>query len=142
VLVRGSNGIAVDLRPLRWQFPHDAGPWDDQWLVIGGAVDLGDQSWSFTDPCLLIGEARALAQWLRDAAENRIPPDPAAPDEEPEPSLSFMEPVLGFSLAVRRDDEVVVRAYFMAEGAPPWLRKDDPTSRDMRWTCDCCPVNC
>ncbi|MCU7722513.1 hypothetical protein ODJ79_02180 [Actinoplanes sp. KI2] len=117
MLIGGDDGVAVRLRPLRWQFPADAGAWDDRWLVIGGAVEIRDQAWSFTDPCLLIEEAHELADWLRTAAAGRG-----------EPSLSFMEPALGFAIAGRSDTEVVLRVRFTAEAAPPWLRADNPHS--------------
>lgn len=123
MLIEASNGSTVSLRAVRWQFPPDAGAWDDQWLVIGGTVDLGDRTWSFTDPCLLIGEAHELATWLRQVAAGQV-----VPDREGEPSLAFMEPVLGFSTTARDGDELVVRIYFTAEAAPPWLRDDDPHS--------------
>ncbi len=108
---------------MRWQFPPDAGAWDDQWLVISGTVDLGDRTWSFTDPCLLIGEARELATWLRQVASGQI-----GPDRGGEPSLAFMEPALGFSTTARDGDELVVGIHFTAEAAPPWLRDDNPHS--------------
>jgi hypothetical protein len=118
----------VRLRPLRWQFPPDAGAWDDRWLVIGGAVDLRDKAWSFTDPCLLIEEARELAIWLRNTAEGRIAPSGTGSREGAEPSLSFMEPVLGFSIAAHRNNELVLHVQFTAEAAPPWLRVENPHS--------------
>lgn len=128
MLIQERAGVAVRLRPLRWQFPPDAGAWDDRWLIIAGAVDLRDRAWSFTDPCLVIDEARELAGWLRNAAKGRIAPSRTGPGEQAQPSLSFMEPVLGFSVAAHGDNEVVVRAHVTAEAAPPWLRVEDPHS--------------
>ena len=113
---------------MRWQFPSNAGAWDDRWLIINGTVDLGERTWSFTDPCLLIEEARELTLWLRNAAEGRIAPSRTAPGEQTEPSLSFLEPVLGFSVAAHRDDELVLHIHFTAEAAPPWLRIENPHS--------------
>jgi hypothetical protein len=121
VFITGSDSVMVGLQPLRWQFPPDVGDWDDQWLVIGGTVDMGDRSWSFSAPCLLISEARELAGWLRAAADGRIVCDPSAIVEQA-PSLGFMEPTLGFSLAARHDDELTMSTHFTAEAAPPWLR--------------------
>lgn len=130
MLIEESDGVEVRLRPLRWQFPPDAGAWDDRWLIISGTVEVRDQAWSFTEPCLLIDEARELAIWLRNAAEGRIAPSRTRPGEDTaaEPSLSFMEPVLGFSIAAHRDNELVVRVHFTAEAAPPRLRVEDPHS--------------
>jgi hypothetical protein len=120
VLIRGDCGGAVDVRPVRWQFPPGAGAWDDRWLVIDGTVDLGGEAWSFTDPCLLIDEARELALWLRTAARHRIA------------SLSFTEPVLGFSVVAPRDDERVLHVEFAAEAAPPWLRAGKRYTAELR----------
>lgn len=128
MLIEERDGAAVRLRPQRWQFPPDAGAWDDRWLIIGGTVDLRDRAWSFTDPCLLIEEARELIIWLRNAAEGRIAPSRTEPGEEADQSLSFMEPALGFSIAAHRDNELVLRVHFAAEAAPPWLRVEDPDS--------------
>jgi hypothetical protein len=135
-LLVGADGVTVDLAPVCWEFPPDAGDGDDRWLVIAGHVDLGDRGWSFTDPCLLMDEARALTGWLRAAGERRIGPDTRHPDPvrpdpvddggEPDPSLSFLEPVLGFSLFDHSENKVTVGIHFMAEIAPPWLREDDP----------------
>jgi hypothetical protein len=127
MLIAGGNGRAVNLQPLRWQFPPDAGDWDDRWLVITGKVDLEQSSWSFIDPCLLIEEARELAEWLRAATEGRIEPDPPSTGQVPvPPSLSFMEPTLAFSVAARDDSNLVVRIHFAGVGAPPWPPADDP----------------
>lgn len=128
MLIEGNDGVTVGMRPVRWQFPPDAGAWDDRWLVIDGTVDLGDEAWSFTDPCLLIEEARELALWLRNAAEGRIASGRTVPGEEVESSLSFMEPVLGFSVPAHRDDELVLHVQFTAEAAPPRLRVENPRS--------------
>ena len=118
MLIEGIDGPAVSLRPVRWQFPPGTGAWDDQWLIVSGTVDLGDRTWSFEDPCLLVGEARELATWLHEVAAG----------QDGGSSLSFPEPVLGLSVTAPAGDEVVVRIRFTAEAAPPWLRDDDPHS--------------
>ncbi|MGW4383942.1 WapI family immunity protein [Kitasatospora sp. NPDC004531] len=73
-MLLSDHASAVELRPLRYQFPA-AGrdEFDDNWLVIGGKVTTPDGSWSFADPCLLVGEARELGGWLRAAAAGRVP---------------------------------------------------------------------
>ncbi|BAL89359.1 hypothetical protein AMIS_41390 [Actinoplanes missouriensis 431] len=128
MLIEGNDGVTVSLRPARWQFPADAGAWDDRWLVIDGTVNLGDKAWSFTDPCLLIEEAHELAIWLRNAAQDRIASSQTAAGEQVEPSLSFMEPLLGFSVTAHRDDELVLHVELAAEAAPPWLHVANPHS--------------
>ena len=122
----GDGGVTVELEPLRWQFPADIGEWDDQWLVIGGRIDPVGESWSFTDPCLLMSDARNLADWMLAASEGRVEPAPPGGDARPEPDLVFLEPALGFSVAGYQEQGLIVRAYFTAEAAPPWLRADDP----------------
>ncbi len=124
MLIQGSGGSAVRLRPVRWEFPPDVGAWDDQWLVVGGAVDLGDRSWSFSHPCLLIGEARELAAWLHAVAEGGVEPGGSAAGPDGGSSLEFLEPLLAFSATARTGDDLVVRVRFTAEAAPPWLRED------------------
>ncbi|MGK5683818.1 WapI family immunity protein [Actinoplanes sp. URMC 104] len=127
MLVEGSNGTTVSLRPERWQYPPDAGAWDDQWLVISGTVNLGARNWSFTLPCLVMGEARELATWLGKATRGEVELRTTA-DHDDEPSLSFMEPHLGFSLTASDGEELVLRIDFTAAAAPPWLREDGPDS--------------
>jgi hypothetical protein len=126
VRITGDSGVSVELEPLKWQFPADAGEWDDQWLVIRGRIDLGNRNWSFTDPCLLMTDARELARWLRAASDGRISASQNDSDEEPEPDLMFLEPALGFSVAEYQETGPVVRIHFAAEAAPPWLRATDP----------------
>ncbi|MFB9238429.1 hypothetical protein ACFFWC_23345 [Plantactinospora siamensis] len=70
-------------------------------------------------------EAREIASWLKDAGAGRVNPRPDQ-DGEPAPSLSFLEPALGFSVTGYAEDEVELRVFFTAEAAPPWLREADP----------------
>jgi hypothetical protein len=124
--ITGDGGVTVELEPLRWQFPADIGESDDEWLVVSGQIDTGGQSWSFTDPCLLMADARRLADWLLAASEGRVEPAPRGEDGQPEPDLVFLEPALGFSAVAYQEQGLIIRAYFTAEAAPPWLRADDP----------------
>src|SRR4030095_16094551 len=96
--ISAADGTAVTLQPCGWEFL--AGPDDDQWLVIDGHVILGDRAWSFTHPCLELGEAYDLARWLQAAADGNLQPAPApqSPADD-RPQLGFVEPLLGFSLA-------------------------------------------
>jgi hypothetical protein len=126
VRITGDSGVSVELEPLKWQFPADAGEWDDRWLVIRGRIDLGDRNWSFTDPCLLMTDARELARWLHEASESRIGISPRDCDGEPEPDLVFLEPALEFSVAEYQEAGPVVCIHLAAEAAPPWLRATDP----------------
>jgi hypothetical protein len=134
--ITARDDAALTLQPLRWQFPAGTGPWDDEWLVIGGHVVHKGRGWSFTDPCLLIGEARELTAWLRAAAVGTLPPDPMPdpPVEAWEPSLCFLEPVLGFSLQARDVTGVVICAHLSLEAAPPWPDAGDYTTADDAYT--------
>jgi len=119
-----SDGTAVTLQPRGWEYPP--GPDDDDlWLVITGHVVIGDRNWSFTNPCLTLDEANELAGWLRAAADGSLQPAPAPqPPTHDRPQLGFIEPVLGFTLATRDQDAVVVRVSFAYEAAPPWADED------------------
>jgi hypothetical protein len=55
VRITGDGGVTAELEPLRWQFPADVGERDDEWLVVEGRIESGGGSWSFADPCLLMG---------------------------------------------------------------------------------------
>ncbi|MET9131806.1 WapI family immunity protein [Streptomyces antibioticus] len=116
----------VDLRPLRYQFPTVGGdPYDDNWLIIGGSATTPDGSWSFSDPCLLTHEARAVAAWLRSVAAGAVAVSGPDDDGELSPDTWFVEPVLAFSLAARDDAGAVLRVHLSLEAAPPWQQVDD-----------------
>jgi hypothetical protein len=123
------HATSVELGPLRYEFPVVRGDvHDDNWLVITGAVTTPEGSWSFTDPCLLTGEAREVAAWLRGVAAGTVAvSEPAAEDEWLSPDTWFIEPVLAFSLADRREDGVVIRVHLSLEAAPPWQQGDNRT---------------
>ncbi|WP_418959595.1 hypothetical protein [Streptomyces tritici] len=132
--MRLSDGTnSVDLRPLRYQFPVVCGnPWDDNWLIIGGSVTTPEGRWSFADPCLLTDEARTVAAWLRGAAAGTVPvtgPDDGSwwPDD------LFVEPVLGFGVAARDEEAVVIRVHLSLEAAPPWQRGDAKPGLYQYW---------
>lgn len=115
------NEYGVELRPLRYQLSVTNGDfYDDNWLIIGGRVTTPEGNWSFSDPVLLTDEARRLARWLRAAAVGRVAV--AQPDAEGgwSPSLTFIEPVLAFSLASRSDAAMTVRVHLSLEASPPW----------------------
>ncbi|RKE22176.1 hypothetical protein [Streptomyces sp. TLI_171] len=116
---------SVELRPLRYEFAEARGEvHDDNWLVVAGSVATAEGSWSFTDPCLLVHEARQLSGWLRATATGRT--EPSAPDEGwLSPDTWFVEPVLAMSLADRNGTDLVIRVHYSLEAAPPWQNGDD-----------------
>ena len=73
-----SDGAAVELKPISYEFPtttSDRGgsfDHDANWLIIEGDVQTGDgRKWSFRDPCLLTTDAQQLAEWLEAAASKK-----------------------------------------------------------------------
>ncbi|MDQ0688527.1 hypothetical protein QFZ56_007490 [Streptomyces achromogenes] len=117
---------SVELRLLRYQFSEVRGDsYDDNWLVVGGAVTTPEGSWSFADPCLLTDEAREVSDWLRAVAAGKVAV--TGPDTEGwlSPDTWFVEPVLAVSLADRSDSGTVIRVHLSLEAAPPWQQGDD-----------------
>jgi hypothetical protein len=99
--------------------------WDDNWLVIRAEVTTPAANWSFTEPCLLVDEARELSAWLRTAAAGRRPDAKPGPEGHLVPDLSFLEPVLGFSQVRWRDGTGVLRVHLSLEAAPPQRHDED-----------------
>ena len=118
MLLTSSDGASVELRPTRYQFPappSEPGDWDANWLEIHGRVrTVAGESWKFDDPCLTTWEAREIGDWLRAAADGRVPVI-ETPTEDSEELLSFTEPNLGFSVCAREGDSLVVRVHLSLE---------------------------
>ncbi len=121
MLLTSSDGASVELRPTRYQFPappSEPGDWDANWLEIHGRVrTVAGESWEFYDSCLTTWEARELRDWLRAAAEGRVPVT-EAPTEDSDGLLTFTEPNLGFSLAGAEDGYLVLRVHLSPESVP------------------------
>jgi hypothetical protein len=119
VRLTSSDGASLELRPVAYQFGEDGGwdnEWDPNWLLVHGEVRTAQGSaWSFEDPCLTNWEAGELAEWLREAADGRVPPAADPTDEDCPGRLTFVEPNLGFSVAALDGAEVVLRAHLSAE---------------------------
>ncbi|MGV9322130.1 WapI family immunity protein [Streptomyces sp. NPDC003660] len=118
---------SVDLRPVRYQFGSVRGDvYDDNWLVIDGTVVTPEGSWSFSDPCLLIDEARQVSAWLRAVAAGTVAVTEPDGEGELSPDTWFIEPVVAFSLADRREDgAAAIRVHLSLEAAPPWQQGED-----------------
>ena len=118
MLLTSSDCASVELRPTRYQFPaarSESGDWDANWLEIHGRVRAATgESWKFDDPCLTTWEARQPGDWLRAAADGRVPVI-EAPTEDSEELLTFTEPNLGFSVGAREGDSIVVRVHLSLE---------------------------
>jgi hypothetical protein len=116
------NGCSVELSPLRYQFTETCGDrYDDNWLVTGGEVATGSERWSFADPALLIDECSLVSAWLRAVAAGTVVATERDADGLLEPGLSFLEPVVAFSVAGHRGRTAVIRVHLSLEAAPPAL---------------------
>jgi hypothetical protein len=116
-------GCSVNLRPLRYQFAGISGDrYDDNWLVIGGEVTTAAGGWSFADAALLTDECGEVSAWLRAVAARTVRVADPGSDGLLSPGLSFLEPVLAFSLAQYHNDRAVMRVHLSLEAAPPWRR--------------------
>jgi hypothetical protein len=118
VQLKSDDGASIELRPTRYQYPSapsEPGDWDANWLEIRGRVrTVAGESWKFEDPCLTTWEAQRLGDWLRAAADGRVPViEP--PTEDSEELLAFTEPNLGFSVGAREGDSLVVRVHLSLE---------------------------
>ncbi len=115
-----SGGRAVQLRPVRYQFP-DRAPgggrydWDANWLQVRGDVIDGDLAWHFEDPCLTTREARELHGWLQRVVDG----DVSAGDRAGDGRIWFTEPNVHFALTERTGDSVTIVVSFAQESSPP-----------------------
>ncbi|GGP78199.1 WapI family immunity protein [Streptomyces abikoensis] len=118
---------SVGLRPVRYQFACVRGDsYDDNWLVVDGAVMTPEGGWSFAEPCLLTDEARQVSGWLRAVAAGTVAVTEPDADGELSPGMSFIEPVVAFSLVGRSEGgTAVIRVHLSLEAAPPWRQGDD-----------------
>ncbi|MFF4958800.1 WapI family immunity protein [Streptomyces sp. NPDC001222] len=127
-MLLSDHASSVELWPVGYQCPAAGdNSYDDNWLVIGGAVTTPEGSWRFTDPSLLTHEAREASSWLRSVAAGTVAV--TGPDAEGrlDPDTWFVEPVLAFSLADRNNGGAVVRVHLSLEALPPWRQGGDKT---------------
>jgi hypothetical protein len=110
----GANGNVVELHIAQWEFPNRSENRYEQWIWVEGSVASPRGDWRFRDPCLLVEEAEALADWLEGVAAG------ATRTDEP---LDFTEPNLAFVLTARSPDTVTIRVVFEHEARPPWRRR-------------------
>jgi hypothetical protein len=109
VVLRGSDGLRLELSIVRYQFPPEAGD-SLNWLMIAGQVSHPRGSWSFLDPALETQEVRALCNWFELVA---------AATTIQQPQMLFIEPNIALRhCADELDASIVVRLAY--ESAPPW----------------------
>ncbi|TWP53997.1 hypothetical protein FKR81_00010 [Lentzea tibetensis] len=87
----------------RQEGPSGPDDWDQNWLIVSGAVRLAEGwEWTFEDPCLTAWEAVDLVAWL----------------ENPTAALSFIEPVISFGVVRRFADRRHTRIGLAFEAVP------------------------
>ncbi|WP_231126163.1 WapI family immunity protein [Motilibacter aurantiacus] len=123
-MLEGEDGAALRLVPSAYEFPAAREEDDANWLVVRGeARAAAGAAWAFSSPCLSTGEAAALGTWLRAAAAGDVAPLPAPADglwDDTSPGLlTFLEPVLAFSVAAVSGTACTVRAHLSLEAEPP-----------------------
>ncbi|WP_165063185.1 WapI family immunity protein [Marisediminicola senii] len=138
---------AFTLAPVRYEFAEATGDeWDDNWLVVRGAVITPAATSEFEDPSLLVTEAQALQDWLvgvsRGAERPMAPavlPLPSLPWSQSTPpvlpTLTFVEPNIAFGVVAYAGDSVTVRVFLDAEARPPGglgAPEDEAAALDIR----------
>jgi hypothetical protein len=130
--IESVDGAAVDIQPVRYQFPDVVGggtvrDWDANWLVIRGACRTANgQAWAFEDPCLTTWEASSLATWLIEVVAGTVPPSPFDGGDDERLTI-FTEPNLAFSLQARDTTTATLRVHFSLEALPPWEQGEERT---------------
>jgi hypothetical protein len=96
----------------------------DDWIGVDGDASDGHRHWDFRGDVLVRADLDRIAQWLDDVAVRRIP----TTGVEDEPSLTFTEPSLAFSVGTYGDESVELRIHLTHWFAPPWLDPDEVLS--------------
>jgi len=115
----------VGLSPVAYEFPELAGDRDDSnWLIIEGLVRSLSEEWSFRQPALEVDDIESIVFWLRNVADGRVAPSPKDGRGKLDPTLGFVEPNIGFTLAGQASGISTLRISLWAESAPPSLFVD------------------
>jgi hypothetical protein len=132
VKLSSRDGASIEIRPIGYQFPLNpqakvGADWDNNWLVVGGAVTTGGQQWTFVDPCLTTWEAPQISTWLRRVADGSLPSTTDWSEDWSEDAslLYFTEPNLALSLQSRTDEHACLRVHLSLEALPPWRQGAD-----------------
>lgn len=138
---------AFTLAPVRYEFAEATGDeWDDNWLVVRGAVMAPAGTSQFEDPSLLVTEAQALQDWLvgvsrgvEKAMHSAVLPLPSLSWNQSTPpvlpTLTFVEPNIAFGVVAYAGDTVTIRVFLDAEARPPGglgASEDEPAAFDIR----------
>lgn len=117
-----SSGSSVELTIVDYQFPKSTNDkYDANWLQIHIEATHTGRSWSATTPCLLTGEVEVLALWLEKVKSGQLTRQ----------HLSFIEPVLVFSLVESKDGAKAVRLYFELDSRPEWATARSAGQEDL-----------
>ena len=93
----------------------------DDWIIIEGDMATSQGDWTFRDSSLLAVEWLKLGEWLTDVAVFKV--RATGPDEDP--TLTFQEPSLAFSVATWAGHAVNLRVHLTHLAAPPWQDIED-----------------
>jgi hypothetical protein len=128
VILLDRSHQSVRLIPVKYEFggPKSDGPTED-WIVVEGEVVSEEGAWTFQGAALDAAECPMLGKWLMEAAHSKVLP--TEPDDDP--TLTFIEPALAFSVASYGNQVVRLRVHLGYEAAPPWQDIDE---RMSRWT--------
>lgn len=119
----GTNYLSIE--PMAYQFEDvRVDPYDANWLLIDGRARWGSEEWNFLEPCLLVDEARNLGTWLTRAANGLVAPIELDGASALEPTISHVEPNLGFDLVSFDPSAVVLRVFLWLESQPPSVTSD------------------
>lgn len=120
--LESDDGAELTLLPVRDEFDGQTIDQFDDFIVVTAQVRLADgHTRTFTDAALLATEAAQIPSWLRNVrSEPASAPEPDPDDWDEAAMLTFLEPVIAFSLASHHGDHSVVRVHFTLEGLPPW----------------------
>lgn len=126
----GTNYLSIE--PMAYQFEDvRVDPYDANWLLIDGRARCGTEEWNFLEPCLLVDEARSLGTWFLRAARGLVEPLELSGAGALQPTISHVEPNLGFGLVSCDPSAVVLRAFLWLESQPPSVTTDREFFMDL-----------
>ena len=133
--LNGLDGTSISLSLVGYEFPNmevsSIGEVD--WMVIDGEIVSASEQWSFRTTSLSALDAVSLGEWLRQAAEGSIPASELDEHGWVQPSLTFVESALGFSVQSQGRSDVTIGVHFGYEAAPPSIVDDDRITPYVRF---------
>lgn len=117
----GSHARSVRLDPVAYEFPGQA---HMDWIVVDGEAVIDEHRWGFRGAALGVRDLEPVDKWLRGVAAKLVLPTGFDDD----PSLTFIEPSLAFSVSSYGGETIGVRVHLTHEFAPPWFDIDEKLS--------------